>query len=668
MLLPSCTNWILREDLAYATLPQTTCGGPFSTEGIPRALELLAGILDRDPTASLPRLLSDKHLFGEQVVERLVEEGYRRLRGDERRVMEALAVFDRPVEERAVAYLLYPWFPGVDVRADLRHLVHGYFVTASRVTGEYSLHPLDREYAYHQLLDGSGTDAYTQRNLELRAAGYYASIRKPESEWKAIGDLAPQLAEFEHRVRAGDYNGACRVLEPIDIDYLFVWSHFTRLVELREKLLGHLTEPDSQATNLASLGLACHYLGQVDKAIEFYVQALFIAREVGDHAREGRYLGDLGHAYFDLGRFEQAVRFYEAALAITREIGDRRNECHWLDHLGLVYRDLGQVKEALKLFEEALAIEQEIGLCREEGGGIFCHLGIIYRILGQPERAIRLFEEALAIDRGIGHRRGEGNRLGHLGNAYRSLGQVRRAIDFYEQALVIAREIGFRRHEALWLDKLGGSYYSLGQFEQAIEFMEQALGITREIGDQRGESYNLVGLSEALLATKRLPEARQHCTQARELDVPETSYRAALVLGIVLLRQCDRQCDPSIGETFADAAARCQALLSKTAYLCELRYALATTLVGQAVCDLHWQNENERTELLAPALAEYRPALQICAAPGVVKDALHDLELIRAAGIKGLEPVFELLTSALNDEMIMTKECDSDSEEESSPT
>ena len=46
---------------------------------------------------------------------------------------------------------------------------------------------------------------------------------------------------------------------------------------------------------------------------------------------------------------------------------------------------------------------------------------------------------------------------------------------------------------------------------------------------------------------------------------------------------------------------------------------------------------------LAPALAEYRRAVENCAAPGVVQDALRDLETIQAAGMAGLEPVFELL-------------------------
>jgi hypothetical protein len=47
------------------------------------------------------------------------------------------------------------------------------------------------------------------------------------------------------------------------------------------------------------------------------------------------------------------------------------------------------------------------------------------------------------------------------------------------------------------------------------------------------------------------------------------------------------------------------------------------------------------------ALPEYSRALDNCSAPGVVADALRDLELIRIAGVEGLEPVFDLLKSEL---------------------
>ena len=209
--------------------------------------------------------------------------------------------------------------------------------------------------------------------------------------------------------------------------------------------------------------------------------------------------------------------------------------------------------------------------------------------------------------------------------------------------MAITRETGSRRGEAIWLNNLGRAYHDLGQVEQAIEFHEQALTIAREIHEQRGESYCLVWLSKALLAIGTFSKAAQCCRMALALDVPDTSYQAALALGIVLLHQRD----PAAGDAFADAAARCQAMLDKTAGLWEPRYALAAALVGSAVCDPRWAQEGERAGLLAPSLAEYRRALENCAAPGVVRDALRDIEMIRTAGVAGLEPAFELLESAV---------------------
>jgi tetratricopeptide (TPR) repeat protein len=534
------------------------------TRGIPRALEILAGILHQDPTASLFRLLADEELFGEQVMEELVAEGYRRLGEEGRHVMEALAVFDRPVAETAIVYLLHPWFPGLDVRSCLHRLTSSYFASANRVTAEYSLHPLDRDHAYRQISGDEGPDAYNRRNLELRAADFYANIRKPESEWKSIDDLAPQLAEFEHRVRAGDRDEACQILDQIG-RYMSLWGHYARLVHMRERLL----------EQLAGSGLKASNLGRIS---------------------------DLVSGYLRLGQIEQATELCEEVLPIAREIGDR-----WYESV------------------------------------LLAKLGNCYRLLGQVEQAIALHEEALTTVREAGKRQYEGIRLGFLGIAYHPLGQIKRAMELYEDALVIAKEIGDRKYEVVWLNNLGSGYLCLGQVERAIKLYEEALIIAHHIGYRLGKSYQLLGLGKGLLVTGEISKARHCCTEALALDMLETSYRAALVLGIVLLHQRD----PVAPDTFAAAAARCRALLDKTANLYEVRYALAAVLVGSAICDPRWAEEGGRPGLLAPALAEYRRALENCSAPGVVRDALWNLEMIRTAGIEGLEPVFELLDGAL---------------------
>lgn len=648
--------------------------------GVPRALEVLAGILANAPFASLTEVL-ESFYEQEDVVQALIEENYKRLDRGARRVIEALAVFRRPVLPLAVDYLLEPFAPGLDVPSVIRRLTRSNIVSVDRVAKTVTLHPIDQDYAYSRLPeDGTSESVCTRQALERRAADYYFQLRSLPQTWKTIDDLEPQLAEFAHRLRARDYDDAYRVLESIDY-YLLLWGHYARLVELRGKILERLIDPHSRAVNLGSLGRAYRNLGQVERAIGHFQQALAIVREVDDRLSVSTYLGYLGKAYRNLGQYEQAIDNFQQALAIAREVNDRRGEGTHLLNLGKAYRDMGQVEGAIEYFQQALVVAREIGDKREESEDLD-NLGLAHTYLSQVQTAIRYHQEALAIAREIGDRKFENIHLGNLGAAYIKLGQFDRAIEYNQQALAIAREIGYGRGEGAHLGKLGSVYAYLGRYERAIEHHQQALAIAREIGDRRreathlaslgsaytnleqfaratechwealaiaqeigdrqGECHCLIGLSQTLLAAGELSEAQRRCTEALAYDMLGAGYQAALVLGLVLLRQHD----PTAGNTFAEAATHCRAILDKAAGLYEPRYALAAALVGKAVCRPRWMEESERAELLEPALAEYERALEISVALGVVRDAFRDLELIRAGGIEGLEPVLELLERA----------------------
>ncbi len=97
----------------------------------------------------------------------------------------------------------------------------------------------------------------------------------------------------------------------------------------------------------------------MERALEYYKQALAIAKEIGDKRGEGSDLGNLGLAYAALGQVERALEYYEQALAISQEIGDRRNEGNWLGNLGIAYSDLGQEGRATEYYKQALAISKD---------------------------------------------------------------------------------------------------------------------------------------------------------------------------------------------------------------------------------------------------------------------------------------------------------------------
>jgi len=269
----------------------------------------------------------------------------------------------------------------------------------------------------------------------------------------------------------------------------------------------------SESGMLANLGGTYYYLRQHAKAIEYYEQALAISRAMGNRRGEGGMLGDLGRVYESLSQYAKAIEYFERALGIQRAVGDRRGEGATLGNLGGAYNALSQYAKAIEYQEQALQIhlaERNPQLA----GTTLTRLGIVYNFLGQHAKAIEYFERALGIQQAIGDRRGEGATLGNLGGAYNALSQYAKAIECHEKALVILRAIGNRAGEGGTLGNLGAVYGSLSQHAKAIEYFEKALAIQREVGDRAGEGTSLNNLGATYDSLSQYAKAIEYYEQA----------------------------------------------------------------------------------------------------------------------------------------------------------
>jgi len=391
------------------------------TRGFPRALEALFAILSADRDTTLQEILdnaanrsavfqtADKMsaLLPENVVRDLVGEAFDRLDLTAQKVMQALAIYGRPVTPTAVDYLLQPVLTGVNSAPVLSRLVNMHFVR--KEAGRYYLHPVDREYALSRVPHGAAGDRevlddktpFTQIALADRGANYFAETRLPRENWKTLADLAPQLAEIDLRCAAEDYDTAVTVLTDIDGEYLHLWGHYRLMIDLHENLQGKLNDPDLKSTSLGNLGTAYRNIGQMQRAISCYEQALAIERELENQQGEGAWLGNLGNCYLVLGQTARAIDYYEQVLAIGRKIGDRHNEGGRLGNLGICYAILGQTGRGIEFCEQALIIAREFGYKRLEDVNLE-NMGRCYIDQGKWDVAIQAFNQALQISDEIG--------------------------------------------------------------------------------------------------------------------------------------------------------------------------------------------------------------------------------------------------------------------------
>jgi tetratricopeptide (TPR) repeat protein len=353
-------------------------------------------------------------------------------------------------------------------------------------------HNLIRDVAYGLLKDAAAIWETTER----KAAQLWLTSYEPAPNMPNLETVRGYLEAFYHYCEVEDWNAASEIYtcqlpstqQTLDWQ-LLVWGYYKELISVSCKLVDKITSPTKRFC-LNQIGNSYIYLGDSEKSISYFQQALQFTRETHDVRGEDNTLGNLGNAYSNLGQYKRAINYYQNALAISRELGDSQDEGRNLGNLGNAY-------------------------CR----------------LGQYERAVGIHQEALAISRKIGNRRDEGCDLGSLGIAYFKLGQYEQAVDYHHQYLAIAREIDDRQGEGNALINIGTTQINLNQYPESLINNQAALEIFREIGSRDGEAEALSNFAELYLALSEGHVAQQYCQQA---------FVLATELGIPLADECKK--------------------------------------------------------------------------------------------------------------------------------
>jgi tetratricopeptide (TPR) repeat protein len=440
--------------------------------GVPRALEILAGIMAYDPLATLDDIL-DRFYENPDVVNDLIKEGYKLLGQDARRVMEALAVFRRPVPAAAVDFLLEPFVPGLDLPNILRRLVRSQVVKTDRAQGTMFIQPIEQDYAYQQCPQ---TEDYNCRMLEVRAAAYWARLRPPTEHWKTAAGLSPLIYEFEHLVRAAEYDRAAEVLGLFDLDYLIMRGHARQALSMRMQLDGMIQDRRQRMLHELGLARAHTLLGPLPLAIDHYTCALKKARELGDRVIEAETLGWLGEVHRRSGKLDSAYKFLNSCLTLLREDGDQRNETRWLAEMTLICIYRGDLSEALGHGRYLMEMAQKV----------------------DDSNTQALANDALSL-------------------AYLVLGQPEKAEDYADKALALYRESKWEHELVYVMNVQGMARIAMNRLDDGITRLQEAQKIAHEDNNTRAEGYALFNLARAFRMKKELNMAFEAAKAARNL-------------------------------------------------------------------------------------------------------------------------------------------------------
>ena len=371
-------------------------------------------------------------------------------------------------------------------------------------------------------------------------------ISEAQTQLNSVKDSVSQtlalLDEVRNQVEVPTERDS-RILVTVKVDVRQLTLTHQRL-QATAQSIGISIEKVSPRSNISSINnLGANYanLGEYEKAIAFYQQALDMSRKIGDHLAESSNINNLAALYSVLGRYGEAEPLLKQALTIRKQkLGDNHPDtAASLNNLAELYRVQGRYSEAEPLYKEALAIsKQQLGDNHPDVAQSLNNLAELYLSQGRYSEAEPLLKQSLAIRKqqlGDNHP-DTAQSLNNLAGLYQSQGRYSEAEPLYKEALFIFKQQLGNNHPdvAQTLNNLATLYWNQGKYPEADELFSQGLQV---------EEYNF---SQNLIAGDEFQKQAYIAIYSGTIDtvisrslqsIPNNSEATRLALKTILQRK-----------------------------------------------------------------------------------------------------------------------------------
>ncbi|MBI1880264.1 MAG: tetratricopeptide repeat protein, partial [Chloroflexi bacterium] len=260
---------------------------------------------------------------------------------------------------------------------------------ASRAPGHYACHSLLRRVQSYYL---GQTYLEEFRAFHQRAADYFAGQERP------IESLYHRLATAEDGAFE-DWNRAVNQAK-----FNWDWPAWGELLDLADS--PELRLPlVQQGRILEKRGWWRYRQGDLQMALDAYVQAIKLLRQTGDEEALGYTYNNIGLIHDARGDYDQALAWYEKSVAIQEKLGDQSGLATSYNNIGLIHKARGDYDQALAWYQKSVAIQEKLG----DQSGLatsYNNIGLIHKARGDYDQALDWYQKSVAIKEKLGDQSG----------------------------------------------------------------------------------------------------------------------------------------------------------------------------------------------------------------------------------------------------------------------
>jgi Nif-specific regulatory protein len=493
----------------------------------------------------------------------------------ERAVVEALSVFNRPVDAGLLATALGT--TAAAIGGSIEGLDRLRLVALETERGGAPLVRL----SHSRIRDTAYTAIDTDRRGPLHlAVGTAIEESHRSSTHEVVEELAHHFAAAGDRERGPQYCLRAAENATAIFDYRRGVDHLTRALALLplekaeprlEALYGianvmtnelgdydggyrharQLEEEAGRAGNAIRLAsglrlqaLSLAFGGKEEGAVEIARRAVDTARPTGHRAEIVSCLNYLGIVLARRGEDRKALPFFEEANALSEAAQDVHSLVMGLNNLALCHLGLGEPSTSLKLWERFIQVTREHGLTYAyHHFSPNVHMARVET--GDLLAAIPILEEGLAWSRDHANFETAGHHLSSLSQLHAMRGLFDKALGAVEEVRGLRRQTGDAAGQIILVDYLGNVHREVGRLERAEATHREGLDLARSLHSRMQEGFLLASLAADLLEMDRLDDARDVAREAlalgQEIDHDQITFHAWCVRALIAAKRRDRK-------------------------------------------------------------------------------------------------------------------------------
>ena len=222
---------------------------------------------------------------------------------------------------------------------------------------------------------------------------------------------------------------------------LYITSEPVKAVGFAREALSYATEVNDRkglAAAYNNLGVAYRTQGAMDKALEYYINALRIYEELGNKEGIATTKNNISTIYSIKKDFSASLKYLEDSYKMFTEMEDREKMIGSLNNLGNLHSEMQMYEKALEYYTEAFNLSEKDG---KLFGDALNNIGNLHFKQKNYQRAVEYYDRALAAERAANNKGAVLNALTNLAVTFTKAKQPAKAQSYLDEALALCNEI-----------------------------------------------------------------------------------------------------------------------------------------------------------------------------------------------------------------------------------